>query len=194
MTADKLLASTKIIDISDDGLAKALGNDNEVAFSELYERYWEKMFLYAHNVLRDKNMCEDIVQNVFCDLWEKRNKQHIENISSYLYESVKRQIFKKFRQKKNNKVHYQEILEFIDDSRIEQTLEFKEVNYKIEKLIMELPAQRRKIFIMSRTDELSHKEIASQLNLSVRTVKNQIGLALKFIRNSFKIAVFLFFR
>jgi RNA polymerase sigma-70 factor (family 1) len=189
-----MMPAAKIIDITDEGLINALQNNSETAFNELYGRYWDRLYLYTYSILRDKSISEDIIQDVFCDLWNRRNELDIERPSSYLYQAVKRQIFKRFRRKKLSSYFCDQFTEFISESKVEQIVEYKELNSRVEKLISELPEQRRIIFLMSRIEELSNKEIASQLNLSVRTVKNQISLALKFIRKSLKIVIFLFFR
>lgn len=187
------MLSAKILDITDEGLVKAVYNDDQIAFKELYKRYWAKLYIYAFNVLHDKDICEDIIQQVFYDLWNRRHELDIEMLSPYLYRAVKHQVFKQFRKNKFNSVQPEQLLNFIEENKIEQTLEYKELHSRVERLINELPEQRRIIFLMSRNEELSNKEIASQLNLSVQTVKNQISSALKFIRNSLKTAIFLFF-
>lgn len=187
------MVSAKIIDITDDGLIKAVCNDDQIAFKELYKRYWAKLYIYAFNVLHDKDICEDIIQQVFYDLWNRRYELNIEMPSAYLYGAVKHQIVKQFRKNKFSRIQPEHLLDFISENKIEQSVEYKELHSRVEKLINELPEQRRIVFIMSRNEGLSNKEIASQLNLSVQTVKNQISSALKFIRNSLKTVIFLFF-
>jgi RNA polymerase sigma-70 factor (family 1) len=183
----------KIIDITDEGLLKAVCNDDQTAFKELFRRYWAKLYIYAFNVLHDKDVCEDIIQQVFYDLWNRRSELNVETASAYLYQAVKHQIYNQYRRKKFDSLQPEQLLDYISENKVEQTIEYKELHSRVEKLICELPEQRRIIFMMSRNEELSNKEIAGQLNLSVQTVKNQISAALKFIRNSLKTAIFLFF-
>jgi RNA polymerase sigma-70 factor (ECF subfamily) len=183
----------RIIDITDDGLVKAICNDDQIAFKELYKRYWAKLYIYAFKVLHDKDICEDIIQQVFYDLWNRRYDLNIEIPSAYLYSAVKHQIFNQFRKKKFSRIQPEHLLTFISESKIEESVEYKELHSRVEKLINELPEQRRIVFVMSRNEGLSNKEIASQLNLSVQTVKNQISSALKFIRNSLKTIIFFLF-
>lgn len=181
-----MIPDKKIFDLSDRGLLESFRNDDQTAFKEIYKRYWSKLFIYAYNVLHDKDVCEDIIQEVFANLWTRRKSLHIENVSAYLYQAVRFQIFKQFRQRKLIDRHASEIDTFISDHKTEESVEYKELHNRVENLISALPEQRRIIFQLSRNDELSNKEIASQLHISIQTVKNQISNALKSIRKSIK--------
>lgn len=188
-----MIPDKKIFDLSDRGLIESVRNDDQTAFKEIYKRYWSKLYIYSYNVLHDKDICEDIIQEMFSDLWTRRKSLYIENVSAYLYQAVKFQIFKQFRQRKIVDRHIVEFDNFISDHRIDETLEYKELHGKIENLISALPEQRRIIFKLSRGEELSNKEIASQLHISIQTVKNQISSAIKSIRKSIEsFSTFLF--
>ncbi|NJD23226.1 MAG: RNA polymerase sigma-70 factor [Melioribacter sp.] len=182
----------KIIDISDEGLIRSIKNKDGLAFKEVFKRYWQKLYIYAFNVLRDKDLCEDIIQEVFTDLWMRKDRSDITNLSAYLYKAVKFQIFKQFRQKKLIINHSEQFDDFMSEHRVDELIEYKELQNRVENLISELPEQRRIIFQLSRNEELSNKEIASKLNISLQTVKNQITTALKSIRKSIKILTTLF--
>ncbi|MCL4547738.1 MAG: RNA polymerase sigma-70 factor [Bacteroidetes bacterium] len=188
-----MIPDKQIFDLSEKGLLESVKKDERTAFKELYRRYWSKLYIYAYNVLKDKNTCEDIIQEVFTDLWLRRKNLQIENLSAFLYKAVKFQIFKQFRQKKLIERHTEQFEDFISEHRVEESVEYKELNKRIENLTAQLPEQRRIIFRMSRNEELSNKEIAKKLNLSVQTVKNQISHALKSIRDSFKVFIAFFF-
>lgn len=181
-----MIPDKKIFDLSDRGLLLSVRDDDQTAFKEIYKRYWSKLFIYCYNVLHKKDVCEDIIQEVFADLWTRKKSLHIENVSAYLYQAVKFQIFKQFRQRKLIDHYSLEFDNFISDHKIEETLEYSELHNRVDKLISELPEQRRIIFKLSRNEELSNKEIASQLQISIQTVKNQISNALKSIRKSIK--------
>jgi len=187
-----MIPDKKIFDLSDRGLLESVSYDDQIAFKEIFNRYWSKLYIYAYYVLHDKDICEDIIQEVFSNLWTRRKSLQVENVSAYLYQSVKFQIFKQFRQRKLIDRHISEFDNFISDSRIEDLVEYKELHNRVENLISELPEQRRIIFQLSRKEELSNKEIASQLHISLQTVKNQISSAIKSIRNSIKPIITLF--
>ena len=181
-----MIPDKKIFDLTDKGLFESVRNDDQTAFKEVYKRYWSKFYIYAYNVLREKDICEDIIQEVFTNLWTRRKVLQIENVSSYLYQAVRFQIFKQFRQRKLIDRCTVEFDEFISTHRIEESVEYRELRNRVDNLIFALSEQRRIIFQLSRDEELSNKEIASKLNISVQTVKNQISHALKSIRNSLK--------
>ena len=176
----------KIVDITEVNLLRAIQNDDQIAFKQLFKKYWSKLFIYAFNVLNDKDVCKDIVQEVFVDLWQRRYDINVTDISSYLYKAVKNQIFKQFINSKFKNRILDDFDLFQAEINIESTLEYKELSKRVEELMAYLPEQRRNIYRMSRDEDLSNKEIAEKLNLSVQTVKNQISAALKFIRNSLK--------
>jgi RNA polymerase sigma-70 factor (family 1) len=178
--------SKKIIDISDKEQIDLFRNDDQNAFKEIYKRYRPKLYIFAFNIINDKDVCEDIIQEVFVDLWIRRKEKEIENISAYLYKAVRFQIFKQFRKKKLIDKHIEEFDEFLSGYNIEEHIEFKELYYCVENTIAKLPEQRRIIFQLSRDEGLSAKEIAKTLNISEQTVRNQIYTALKKIRTSIK--------
>lgn len=167
--------------------------DDTISFEEIYRQYWSKLYIYAFNVLRERDLCEDIVQQVFTDLWAKRHDVQISNIHSYLHQSVKYQIFNHFRESKYKK---QLLIEFDlinTQDQIDESYEKQELKNQIKEVIYQLPEQRRVIFEMSRYEGLSNKEISEHLSISVQTVKNQISESLKFIRKSLNSMFLLFF-
>lgn len=176
----------KIIDLTDSGLLESIKQNEKIAFKEIYKRYWSKLYIYAYNVLREKEICEDIIQEIFIDLWNRRNSVQISELSAYLYQAVKFRIFKHFRQSK----YKDELLAQFDllqtQYKIDDLLELQELHNQINDIIAKLPEQRRVIFQMSRNEELTNKEISEKLNISIQTVKNQISTALHFIRKSLR--------
>ncbi|MHB9011272.1 MAG: RNA polymerase sigma-70 factor [Ignavibacteriaceae bacterium] len=178
--------SKNIFDISDKGLIDSLKDDDQNAFKEIYKRYWEKLYLFAYKIIKDKDICEDIIQEVFTDLWIRRKEKEIGNISAYLYKAVKFQVFNQFRKMKLVDKHVEEFDNFISQHNLAEYIEYKDIYSRVETEIVKLPEQRRIIFQLSRDEGLSNKEIAQKLNISVQTVKNQISHALKSIRSSIK--------
>jgi RNA polymerase sigma-70 factor (ECF subfamily) len=185
-------SDNNIVDISDKGLIDSLKNNVQNAFKEIYKRYRPKLYIYAFNIINDKDVCEDIIQEVFVDLWTRKKETEIENLSAYLYKAVRFQIFKQFRKKKLTDKHIEEFDEFLSGYNLEEHIEFKELYYCVENIIAKLPEQRRIIFQLSRDEGLTAKEIAKTLNISEQTVRNQIYTALKKIRTSIKLLLVFF--
>jgi len=166
---------------------------DKASFEEIYRQYWSKLYIYAFNVLKEKEICEDIVQEVFVNLWRKRDDVQISDLNSYLYQSVKYQIFNHFRKSRYKKQLLSKLNLINAQYKIDELYEKKELQADIKDAVSKLPEKRRIIFNMSRYDELPDKEIAENLNVSVQTVKNQISASLKFIRKSLKKFYFLLF-
>ena len=176
-----------------DRLLHSMKLDDTVSFEEIYRQYWSKLYIYAFNVLRERDLCEDIVQEVFIDLWAKRQDVRITNLHSYLYQSVKYQIFNHFRKSKYKKQLLMKFDLIQTQNQLDESCEKQELKNQIKEVIYQLPEQRRVIFEMSRYEGLSNKEISEHLSISVQTVKNQISESLKFIRKSLNSVFLLFF-
>lgn len=164
---EKLLASIEI---------------NNQAFGVIYDRYWLKLYNYALNVLEDKAVCEDIVQEVFVSLWQQSNSQKIDNISAYLFQSVKFQVFKHLRKGKIARRYLERVTLLQSHNDTEEQFIAKELESELSKVLSRLPERCRQIFVLSRFEHRSNREIALQLDLSVQTVKNQISKALASLR------------
>lgn len=177
---------------TEDSSLQQIKIDDKVSLEKIYKQYWSKLYIYAFNVLREREICEDIIQEIFVDLWIKRNDIQITNLDSYLYQSVKYQIFNHFRRSKYKKQLLVKLNEVNRKYNIDDSYEKKELKIHIKDAISKLPEQRRLIFQMSRYEGLSNREISDNLNISLQTVKNQISESLKFIRKSLK-NLYMFF-
>ncbi len=159
--------------------------DYKLVFKEVYLENWEKIYLYAFNVLKNKKLSEDIVQDIFVMFWKNRQKWvEIENISAYLYQAVKFQCFRCFRDKKGVSVDIDRFNDVLRINSMEDNFNKQDTEYKLDSYLNELPKKCRDIFYLSRNENLSHSEIADRLGVSRQTVKNQITLALKYLRTN----------
>jgi RNA polymerase sigma-70 factor (family 1) len=181
------------MDLIEDELLHSIKFDDKRSFEQIYRQYWSKLYIYAFNVLRERELCEDILQDVFIDLWAKRHDVQISDLQSYLYQSVKYQIFNHFRESKYKKQLLMKFDLISTQYKIDELYEQKEFKAQIKEVISQLPEQRRMIFEMSRYEGLSNKEISKHLSISIQTVKNQISESLKFIRKSLNSLSLLFF-
>jgi len=87
----------KIYDLSDESLLNSLINNDRKALEEIFNLYWSRLYFYAYKILKGKDICEDIVQEIFIDLWSRKNEINISNLSSYLYTAVNYKILNHFR-------------------------------------------------------------------------------------------------
>ncbi|PVW12616.1 RNA polymerase sigma-70 factor [Marixanthomonas spongiae] len=169
---------------SNNELLERIAVNDTKAFEEIYQRHATKMLVYATNILNNQMVCEDLVQNVFIDLWKKRNTKKITNLEAYLFRAVKFQVFNYFR---NNKLRDTDLtrLNIVDLSiNASKKMEFEELEATIQTLVQKLPPRCQEIFVLSRFEHKSNKEIASELEISEQAVKNQVSKALIFLREN----------
>ncbi|MEM7549009.1 MAG: RNA polymerase sigma-70 factor [Bacteroidota bacterium] len=180
MTVRKLYADEQLIDL--------LKTDNQEAIEILFKQYYKQLCIVVYRMLGDRDLSEDLVQEVFLTIWKNRQKIDINiSIRAYLKRATVNRTLNYIR---DNKKRYASPL---DDSPIKdwesgeydghEELEYSELKGEIEKGIESLPPRCRMVFVLSRYEQLSHKEIAQQLDISEKTVENQIGKALKIMRS-----------
>lgn len=166
-------------------LVRQFKQGNHHAFKLLYEKYAPKLFGFSRKYLNSHEDAEEIVQEVFLKIWEKRNNiDDSQSFSAYVIQAAKHRIFNGFRKKVNEQAYLDFIL-FADNSSFNFTdleVEYREVKQKVEEAISSMPAKRQEIFRLSREAGLKNKEIAEKLQISIKTVENQMGQALKYLR------------
>ncbi|WP_207421111.1 RNA polymerase sigma-70 factor [Desertivirga brevis] len=170
-------------EVAEGDLIKGLQNGEVLYFEKIYAKYSSRLYTSAYNILRNKQVCEDIVQELFIELWVKREKLQIQNLKSYLYTAVRNKVLMTIRSGKvvlDLEVVEMLVSEYDADNGVLQ----KELQENLEKGISELPEKCREVFVLSRKQQLSHKEIANLLNISVKTVENHLTIALRRLRAS----------
>ncbi|WP_291870210.1 RNA polymerase sigma-70 factor [Maribacter sp.] len=160
---------------------------SERAFQKLFDKYWEPLFFKANFILQNEEVAKDIVQNIWIDFWEKREERVILNLEAYLFKTVTNNCLKYFRDYRFSLSHIRiiEALEIPDISSIEKQYDLEETENTLKKSLKALSPKCRRIFALSKLEELSNEEIAFKLGISQRTVENQLSLALKNMRKDF---------
>ncbi len=173
----KNLADEKLLEFIREG-------DDRTAFDEIFNRYWERLFMYAAKVIRDEEEAQDIVQEVLVSLWQRRENLSIDSLSSYLYGAIRFKGLAYVRANLTRNNYLESLGYFFEEGRdlINEQLDAQELETLIRTEIDRLPPRMKEIFILSRIEQLSHKEIAERLNISDQTVKKQINLSLKLFR------------
>lgn len=142
---------------------------------------------FAKKYLNDIDLAKEIVHEAFLKLWEKRKEMDTsKSVKSYLYTSVYNRSLNYIRDnKKFDKTEGKtELLERAENWDASNQMIAEEIQIKINQTLENLPEKCRKIFMMSRYEELKYKEIAEKLNISIKTVETQMSKALKALRNN----------
>lgn len=167
----------------DDTLLKKIKSNDRKSFEAIFFKYNEVLFEHAYRILHDREVCMDIVQEIFVWLWTNREILEINSLKPYLLAAVKFQVANYMRRNKIQSSYLSHLEYVLSNSPvIEFHAEVKEMKDLIQHLIELLPEKCRHVFILSRQEFLSNKEIALKLNISEKTVEMHITLALKRLR------------
>jgi RNA polymerase sigma-70 factor (family 1) len=172
---------------SDAELLQSIREDDAAAFKMLYDRYWETLYLKACKRV-DKDEAKDMVQEVMTTLWRRRQEIRTDEenaISRYLHTAIKYRVISYYAHSATE-IRNSDLFDVLSGQIAENPLEVKELSELLNQAIGQLPVRMQQIFRMSRQEDISIADIASQLNLSEQTVKNQLTEALKRIRASVK--------
>jgi RNA polymerase sigma-70 factor (ECF subfamily) len=178
--------------MSDMQLIGRLKADDEAALTMIYRRYWQSLFKAAYNILKDRQACEDIIQELFIKLWDCRAEVEISiSLKAYLYASVRYGVYRQIRTGSVKSEIFDDLIERLHTPATHNSIEHKELLLQISQVIDTLPEKCREVYKLSREECLSHKEIALQLNISTKTVENHLTKALRELRGSLGTAFIL---
>ncbi|HEX6427084.1 MAG TPA: RNA polymerase sigma-70 factor [Niastella sp.] len=169
-------------------LLREIAEGNETSFTEVYHKYWKLLFSVAANKLNNLADAEEVVQDVFADLWKRRSTINIrQSLKSYLAAAVKFQVYsllnKKYRQRQHEQAMQQHTF---TTSHVEEQYDLKALQEQLQQTTARLPERCQLVYELSREAGLSNKEIAQSLDISEKTVENQMTKALKHLRASLK--------
>lgn len=157
------------------------------AFEKVFKSHFKSLHSYAYTIVKDDMAAEEMVQNVFCKIWERKGQLDIEtSLTAYLYRAVYNESLNYIKHQKV-KMAYQAHATYQMNQQHTETASKKillgDLEQNLRKAMSELPEQCRTIFQMSRFEELKYQEIANKLGISIKTVENQMGKALKLLRS-----------
>ncbi|QBQ40971.1 sigma-70 family RNA polymerase sigma factor [Sphingobacterium psychroaquaticum] len=173
--------------IQEKDLARLIREGNTTAFDIAFHQYKEILFKHAHRILRDMDDAEDVIQEVYTTLWEKRDmipEQIL--LSSYLYGMVRHRVLNRLSREKviEGYINHALYLHPVHEPDADHFLLEKELADLIESEIHKLPERMQTIFVLSRKEGLSHKEIAALLHITEGTSKLQVSKALKILKTN----------
>lgn len=169
-------------------------NGNQKAFKTLFDQYWEVMLVKANSILTDRDVAQDIVQDIWINLWNQRGKLVISNFEAYIFRAVRYGCYKYLRDNKFTTTQLKTIDSLvIESSNVENQQNLEATQKLIDKSLEELSPRCQQIFTLSRIDDIPNEEIALKLGISKRSVENQVSLALRVIRRHLTSLYFLSF-
>lgn len=177
MAAYQSLTDKKLIDL--------IKKDDNGAYTEIYNRYHAALYIHVFNKLQNREEARDIVHDLFSGLWEKRHALAVhDSFTAYLYCAARYRVFEHIAHRQVESKYMDSIREFSEQHKgiTDHLVREKQLLALINHEIAALPPKMREIFELSRTQHLSHKQIAEKLNLSEKTVKKQVNNSLKILR------------
>ena len=182
---------------TDEELLKCMAeNDDQAAFTDIYWRHWESLLTSAVKVIRSKEDAADIVQEIFLSLWKRRREVVLTgSLEAYLHTGIRYKTIN-FIQKHANEVKYikavNNLNKMICSNDAEEIMQTKKIEEVIQVVEMKMPPKMRAVYCKSRRENLTHKQIASEMGISEETVKKHIQHAMKLIKSALsEIAAFL---
>lgn len=178
--------------VDDKLLLQQMRDGSSNAFDALYDKYWEDVYVAAYRRLGDAAYAKDITQDIFLQLWLRKDEINIDNLTSYLFTSVRNNVFK-WLDKEQRYTPIPELLAHLESSRDQADAELlkKELLAKYERIVSTLTPGQKEIFRLRYHEDLTTEEIADKLNISRKTVQNQLRKSVVQVRSSLGSIIFL---
>lgn len=183
-------------------LVKGIKRQDKEVFKYLYNHFFQRLFLYAKSYLDDDQESKDIVQELFYKLWEKNKKINFPTtVSAYLFRAVHNNCIQVLRHKTIEKKHNDhsrmklleaEIVYHNSTDHIFSSLNLQEIQEVFRRTLLQMPEKTREIFLLSRQLGNKNREIASNLNISIKTVEYHLSNALIFLKEHMKDYLLIF--
>ncbi|NLU38413.1 MAG: RNA polymerase sigma-70 factor [Bacteroidales bacterium] len=177
------------MELSDKHIVDCIQHGDEQVFELFFRNYYERLCNYANTILNDMDEAEEMVQNAFLTIWERRESFEVHtSLKSYLYRAVYNSSLNSLKHKKVQQKHEQYYKQNTAPDYESATSELmeNELQQLAQKAIEQLPPQCKMVFTLSRVEQLTYAEIAEQMNISAKTVENHMVRALRFLREKLK--------
>jgi RNA polymerase sigma factor (sigma-70 family) len=170
---------------ADSELLEYIRQDDQTAFNVLFDRYWAKLYRIARARMDDETEAQDIVQEIFIKLWQRRETIEIHtSVDNYLQSAVRLSVIGHYRKRKVGDVRLEDALERINilEDSVHLLTDYLELEQTLEEALNLMPDMLRKVYQL-RSENLSVKAIAGELGLADQTVKNYIAEVTRRLRN-----------
>ena len=174
---------------------------DEETFEILYRRFYPRLYNFAHKIISEASVSQDMVHEVFIKLWENREHLEGDRYGALLFKMTRNMCFNYLKHKKvvlNKSIdlkscrQWEELyrIEFIKDDPY--SLIEKELEEQFQEIVYDLPERCREVFVLSRVNGMKNREIALELNLSLKTIEKHISHALRILRSRFMLPILIF--
>ena len=176
-----------------DIIIRELAVGSPKAFQRLFDRYYARIHAFVFGLVKDWDETEDLTQEVFIKLWNKREKfANVHNVDAYLFTLTKNTVFSYIAENKTRQWVYDEIPETTDGKTPSDILELKDLQLLIDMVVDSMPPQRKLIYQLSRIKGMSNDEISERLGIQKKTVENHLNLALRMLKDVITIVSILY--
>jgi RNA polymerase sigma-70 factor (family 1) len=170
-------------DLADEAILDLFKDSDSYASKEIYLRYWKQVYQAAYKKLQSKELAEELTQNLFVDLWKRRESLEINNLSAYLFGSLKFAIINYFKSQvvqERYQLHMQKLRQVNEST--DHLILFHDLADALDKGIELLPKKTAEVFRLSRMNNYSVRDISKELNISEKAVEYHITRSLKTMR------------
>ena len=184
------MEKNRVLTFSDtEQIINRLKNEDKSAVDDLFSYYYPRLYHFSKSILKIENDIDDILQEVFVKIWLNRQKiGNPETFNAYIFTITKNEVLNLIRNNLRDHTFKDQLFQYAVAEEYQNSVpvEYEEIKAGIEKIVSNLPEKRQQVFVLSRTEGLSNKEIAQQLNISEKTVEDHITHAIKQIKSSMK--------
>lgn len=177
-------------------ILSGIANDDKQAFDELYGLYYGKLYAYSRTFLKIDLGIDDILQDVFVKVWMNRhNIKNVDTYNAFLYTITRNTLLNEMRARLKTESFKTNLFNktVAEEFHTIQNIEYVEIKNQIDLIVAQLPEKRRQVYLLSREECKSNIEIATELNISVKTVEDHMTHALRFLKNRLKVLGLSFF-
>jgi len=168
-------------------LIRQLKKNDKSALDVIFNYYYTKLYYFSIRILKFEDGIDDILQDVFLKIWLNRHKiSNHETFNAFIFKVTRNALLNLIRSKLKDQAFKEQFSKRIIATEYitQQPYDYEEIKTAIDKIIIKLPEKRQKVFLLSRSEGLSNKEIASRLNISEKTVEDHITHSIRFLKES----------
>jgi RNA polymerase sigma-70 factor, ECF subfamily len=172
-----------------DIILKQLSQDDKTALEQLFNYFYPRLYNFSKSFLKLDEGIDDILQEVFLKIWQNRkNIKNTETFNSYIFTITRNLLLNELRSRLNEQKTKEKIFKrsVAEEFLLSEQIEYQEMKEKVDQMVAILPERQREVFLLSRKEGLSYKEIATKLDIAEKTVEYHISQAIGVLKKKMK--------